>query len=86
MWCGGSLPRTPLPLGFEPLARKAIPRRALLFSVGMAAAFVAPVLGSKIWTPKRSPTNVVFLTFSVHLQRAQTKPSMLAETLERYLL
>ena len=52
--------------------------------------FAAPVLGSEIWTPKRGPTNVVFShifgRFSVRLQRPQTWPSMLVETLARYLL
>ena len=50
--------------------------------------FAAPVLGSEIWTPKRGPTNVVFShifgRFSVRLQRPQTWPSMLVETLARY--
>ena len=50
----------------------------------------APILGSEIWTPKRGPTNVVFShifgRFSVRLQRPQTWPSMLVETLARYLL
>ena len=51
--------------------------------------FAASVLGSEIWTPRSDQHSFfphIFGRFSVRLQRSQTWPSMLVETLARYLL